>query len=89
MATLVDLEKEIDLIKQRNKRVEGEKAWETSWSRKVVIAGVTYIAIALFFYITNVQNPWEGAIVPTVGFLLANMSVPFFKNLWLKYVYKK
>lgn len=88
MTVTQDLEKEIEKIKERNKRVEAEKAWETSWSRKFVIAGVTYFTIAVFLYMTGFKNFWEGAITPTVGFLLANMSIPFFKNLWLKFIYK-
>ena len=89
MATIQDLENEIQKIKERNTRVEADKAWEVSWSRKVVIAGVTYVAIALFLLVTNFEKPWEGAIIPTVGFLLANMSIPFFKNLWMKYIYRR
>lgn len=89
MVTIQDLEKEIQKIKERNIRVEADKAWEISWSRKVVIVGVTYIAIALFLLVTNFDKPWEGAIIPTLGFLLANMTVPFFKNLWVKYIYRK
>lgn len=84
-----ELENEIQKIKERNTRVEIDKAWEISWTRKVVIAGVTYIAIALFLYMTGFVSPWEGAIVPTVGFLLANMTIPFFKNLWMRYIYRK
>jgi len=34
----MNLEKEVTDIKARNKRVEADKAWETSWSRKIVIA---------------------------------------------------
>ena len=30
-----NLEKEIKDIKLRNKRVEADKAWETSWSRNI------------------------------------------------------
>ena len=30
-----DLEKEIIQIKERNKRVELDKKWETSWTRKL------------------------------------------------------
>ena len=89
MATIQDLENEIQKIKERNTRVEADKAWEVSWSRKVVIAGVTYVAIALFLLVTNFDKPLEGAIIPTVGFLLANMSIPFFKNLWMKYIYRR
>ena len=34
----MDLEKEIEQIKQRNKKVELDKAWETSWTRKICIS---------------------------------------------------
>ena len=64
MATIQDLEKEIQKIKERNIRVEADKAWEVSWSRKVVIAGVTYLAIALFLLVTNFDKQLEGAIIP-------------------------
>jgi len=48
----MDLEKEIKEIKKRNKKVEMEKAWETSIFRKVIIAILTYLVIVLFFYFT-------------------------------------
>ena len=32
---LKELEKEIDNIKTRNKRVELDKNWETCWTRKI------------------------------------------------------
>lgn len=28
-------------------------------------------------------------IVPALAFILSTASLPFFKNLWLKYIYKK
>lgn len=37
MATIQELEKEIDAIKERNRRVETEKSWETSWTRRITI----------------------------------------------------
>ena len=52
-----DLEKEIELIKERNKRVEKDKAWETSMLRKVSIAILTYIVVITYSYlIKNVSN---------------------------------
>lgn len=89
MATIADLEKEIELIKLRNKRVELEKVWETSWSRKVLVATFTYLVIAIFFLFAGVLNPFVNAIVPALAFILSTSSLPFFKNLWLKYIYKK
>ena len=39
----MDIEKEINDIKERNKKVELNKAWETSWTRKLCIMFLTYI----------------------------------------------
>ena len=49
MATIQKLEEEINKIKERNKRVETEKAWETTWTRRIVLAFLTYLVISLFF----------------------------------------
>ena len=43
-----DLEKRISEIEKRNKRVEGEKAWETSTLRKVLIIVLTYVFAVLY-----------------------------------------
>lgn len=89
MATLQELESEINKIKERNKKVETEKAWEVSWTRKVMIAVLTYIVVAIFFIFIGSPNPLEAAIVPTVAFLLSTSSGPFIKKLWIEYIYKK
>jgi polyferredoxin len=72
---MTDLQKEIQIIKQRNKRVELDKARETSWIRKISIALLTYIVIVLFFYTAKLSNPWVNAIVPTMGFVLSTLSL--------------
>ena len=89
MATIQNLEKEINKIKERNKRVESDKAWEISWTRKILIAGFTYLVIAIFFLFAGVINPFITAIVPAVAFILSTVSLSFFKNFWLQYIYKK
>lgn len=53
MASIEELEKEIPQIKERNKRVEADKAWETSTSRKIIIAIATYIVITIPFSFKN------------------------------------
>ena len=72
-------------IKDRNRRVEADKAWETSCSRKVLIAVLTYIVIVIFFYFANLSRPFVGAIVPTIGFLLSTISVSIIKMKWIKH----
>jgi hypothetical protein len=82
------MEKGIELIEERNKRVEIDKAWETSKTRRIIIAFMTYIIIVIFLMVINVPNPWLIALVPTIGYVLSNLTVPFFKKWWIKSVYK-
>ena len=88
MATIKQLELEIEKIKQRNSRVEADKAWETSLARKLLIAILTYFVIAVFFFFAGLQNPLVNAVVPTAAFVLSTLSLPLFKKIWLE-SYKK
>ncbi len=84
-----DIEKRLNVIEQRNKKVELDKAWETSLSRKIIIAVLTYLTIVLFFFVAQLPKPFINSIVPTAGFVLSTLSLPFFKKLWIKYGAKK
>ncbi|MBT3726704.1 hypothetical protein HOG21_03225 [bacterium] len=66
MNNKINLEHEIIKIKERNQKVEIDKAWETSFSRKAIIAILTYFVIVLFFYFAELQKPFVNAIVPTI-----------------------
>lgn len=83
MASLQDLENRVSAIELRNKKVEMDKQWEGSWTRKILIIVFTYSTIGLYLkYIVGV-DPWINAIVPTIGFLLSTLSLPFFKKIWI------
>lgn len=84
MKELNDLKKEIYLIKKRNKNVEADKAWETSWTRRIIIFILTYIVIVIFFYFARLPNPFLNSIVPAVAFILSTLTLPLFKKIWLK-----
>ncbi len=84
-----DIEKRLNAIEKRNKKVELDKAWETSWSRRIIIAILTYLTIVLFFYVAQLPKPFINSIVPTTGFVLSTLSLPFFKRMWIKYGAKK
>lgn len=88
MATVEQLEEEIELIKERNKRVETEKSWETSWTRRLMIAIFTYVVIAVFFLFAGTPDPLKNAIIPSIAFILSTLSGPFMKELWLKNIHK-
>ena len=83
------LEERISKIEARNKEVELNKAWESSLTRRGIVAIFTYLAIALYLKFVVRVEPWLNAIIPTVGFLLSTLTIPFFKTLWSRYIYKK
>lgn len=88
MATLKELEEEIKKIKERNKRVEKDKAWETSWTRRIILFILTYIVIVIFFYFAELPKPFINSIVPAVAFVLSTLTLPFIKEFWLRYIKK-
>ncbi|PIN87581.1 hypothetical protein COV12_03100 [Candidatus Woesearchaeota archaeon CG10_big_fil_rev_8_21_14_0_10_32_24] len=78
-----------ETFEQRNKRVESDKAWETSYTRRSIIAAITYLIVVWFLYLINAPTPWLNAFVPTAGFVLSTLTLPFFKKWWLRKIYKK
>lgn len=81
-----DIETEIELIKERNKRVELDKKWETSWTRKLCIAILTYFVVVLYSYFTNqFSNIWLSSLVPVLGFILSTLSIKFIRKVWERY----
>jgi len=84
MDNIKELEKRIDNIEKRNKKVEGDKAWETSLLRKILITVLTYIFAVLYLKIADTTNPFFGAVVPCVGFYLSTQTLGLIKKIWLK-----
>mgnify|MGYP007056158016 CR=1 FL=1 len=80
-----ELENEIIKIKERNKRVELDKAWETSWTRRICIMILTYIVVVLYTFITEkISNIWLSSLVPVIGFTLSTLSLKLIRKLWEK-----
>lgn len=80
-----ELKKEIEQIKERNKRVEKDKAWETSWVRRICIMILTYIVVVLYsFSISKISNIWLSSLVPVIGFTLSTLSLNVVRKIWEK-----
>lgn len=77
-----DIQKELAVLHERNKRVETDKAWEVSWTRRVFIAAVTYIFAALWLLAINDTKPFLTALIPTAGYLLSTITLPPLKRWW-------
>ena len=80
----MDIEKEIELIRERNRRVEMDKKWEGSFTRRGLLVLFTYLAIGFYLQAIQIPMSWLNAIVPAVAFLLSTLTMPFFKKLWSK-----
>ena len=80
-----ELEKEIEQIKKRNKRVEKDKAWETSLTRKITIAILTYLVVVLYsYFISKVSNVFLTSLVQVIGFVLSTLSLNAIRKIWEK-----
>ena len=85
MAKLGNVEKRIRSLEDRNKRVESDKLWEISYTRRILLALFTYLAIGIYLNALKIIHPWLNAIVPAVAFMLSTLTMPFAKKVWLKY----
>lgn len=80
-----NLEKRIKNIEERNKKVELDKSWETSWTRKICIMILTYIVVIIYSYIVrNYDNIFLSSLVPVIGFTLSTLSLKLVRKIWEK-----
>ena len=79
----MDLEKKIKKIQERNKRVELDKAWETSWTRRICIMILTYIVVIIYSYvIKEFDNIFLSSLVPVIGLTLSTLSLKLVRKIW-------
>lgn len=81
----MNVEERIEKIELRNKKVELDKAWETSGTRKICIGILTYIVVVIYSYsISKISNIWLSSLVPVIGFGLSTLSLKAVRNVWEK-----
>lgn len=78
-----NIEDRIQVIEERNRRVEADKSWETSLARRVLIIGLTYLVMVIFFYYANIDRPWVSAVVPALAYAVSTFTFDFAKKQWL------
>lgn len=80
---LKEIEQEIESIKERNKRVELDKKWETSWTRRICICILTYIIVVVYSYIIReYEFIFLSSLVPVIGFTLSTLSLKYVRKVW-------
>ncbi|MBI2669238.1 hypothetical protein HYX14_05330 [Candidatus Woesearchaeota archaeon] len=85
----IKMETELVAIKERNQRVEADKAWETSKTRRTLIAVMTYVVVVIFLFLIQAPSPWLNALIPVAGFIFSTLTLPFVKRWWINAVYQK
>ena len=82
---IVELENKIKAIEKRNKKVETDKAWETSWTRRICIMVLTYIVVIAYSYIIKkYDNILLSSLVPVICFTLSTLSIGIVRKIWQK-----
>ena len=79
----------IQKIEERNKKVELDKRWETSITRRVCIMILTYIIVVLYsILIKNTSNIFLSSLVPVIGYTLSTLSIKLIRKIWVKKINK-
>ena len=66
-------------------RVELNKEWETSWTRRICIMILTYIIVVAYSYLIRVyDNILLSSLVPVIGFTLSTLSLKLVRKIWEK-----
>ena len=77
-----NLEKRVAAIEQRNAKVELDKRWETSITRRASIAVLTYGVVVGYLFAIGKDKPFINALVPVSGFILSTLALGFVRKVW-------
>lgn len=79
---------ECDPILERNARVEMDKAWERSLTRRALITVFTYLVIGGYLNFLGVQGAWLHAVVPALAYILSTLCLSQIKPIWMQHIHK-
>ncbi len=76
------LEERVAAIETRNKRVELDKKWETSFIRRVSIAVLTYGVVVSYLFVIDNDSPFVNGLVPAAGYVLSTLAIKAVRLRW-------
>jgi hypothetical protein len=79
---VASIEERVAAIEARNRRVEGDKEWETSLVRRGGVLLVTYLLATLTLAVIGTETPYIMAVIPTLGFFLSTLTLSFVRERW-------
>lgn len=78
-----DLEKRVAVIEARNRKVEFDKAWEVSWTRRIFIMIITYATIGVYLRFVVHISPWVNGLVPVIAYIISTVTIARLKKWWI------
>jgi hypothetical protein len=78
------LEERVAKLENRNRRVESDKAWETSWLRRGSLMILIYLTIVFYLRFVVHIDPWINGLVPVIGYSVSTLTIGFLKRRWLE-----
>ncbi len=73
----------MEKIRERNSRVEKEKAWESSLFRITLLVFLTYVVTSLVFWTIDIPRPMLNALIPTSAYYVSTLTLPFIRRWWI------
>jgi hypothetical protein len=80
MAEQQTLEERVAKLEARNRRVEADKAWETSLTRRVSIMILIYLTVVFYLHFVIHINPWVNGLVPVIGYSVSTLTISRLKK---------
>ena len=77
------IEAQLQAVLERNRRVEAEKAWEISFTRRGFLFLLTYLIAWFFLAQLDLPSPHFQALIPAGAYMLSTLSLPWLKKLWM------
>ena len=74
----------LQAILERNKRVEAEKAWELSFTRRAFLALLTYLTAVLLLWLIGEERFLLLSLIPTISYVFSTLTLPWIKRVWMK-----
>jgi hypothetical protein len=79
----MNVEDEIRKIQARNARVELDKKWETSWTRRLLICALTFAVVLIYNLLVAARaNVVLNSVVPVIGFFLSVQGLDAARKIW-------
>lgn len=81
---MTDLENRLSAMDYRDRVKNYDKEFGSSLIRVTIVMAITYAVLSVYMLLINVDRPFTGAIIPTIGFQLSTLSLPSIRACYVE-----